>query len=198
MHNDRLDNLLRLASRGSAGPAPDPAALAHRVRLLDRRRRLRFGTAAAACVLLLTMGAWRWHKLELAAPRVADDAAIASHDAMETSPVLIDEIAIEAAERRIGQCEQIVARLLASERLARAESQLQSTSTWAANQEPAYESSELAAGAIMLAAEHKAHLPQLASSIEQDCRLIIDLFPGTAEAAQARRRLADTVAPYMP
>jgi hypothetical protein len=110
----------------------------------------------------------------------------------------VDASAADAAQAQIERSEQIVARLLVSERLARAESQLQLTSNWAANQEPASDNSERAAGAIMLAAEHKANLPQLASSIEQDCRLIIDLFPGTVEAAQARRRLANTVPPHMP
>jgi hypothetical protein len=211
MLDDLLKNLIREADARPQAAGGSPAELAARVRALYLRRKRRRWAASAAAVVLLGCLLWRIaprghvRQGEEPSPEVAIVTEIARAPSGPSPRAGISaagvppssfslpaqsESSLHALAAQIDREERIVRRLLLAERVRRLTIEAREIS---GRMTPPATRDELVgpvAAGYLVSGDHKRAAGLPAASARHDYARVVELFPGTSWADQAKARLA--------
>jgi hypothetical protein len=186
MNDDYLESLLRAAGR-TAGPyASVPPGLAQRVRRLCRRRQRQRLMVAGAAFLLL--GAMLARELPVGPGGNPAGPARTSPPVSKTDRVPTNDEP-RVARSEIEREEWIVERLLAAERIDQLAEKVREEEANGDHYDAAGGQLDRVAVAVLLKGDRRAKRPSGAERAREDYLLVTELFPRTAWADEAQRRL---------
>ncbi|MGA2620295.1 MAG: hypothetical protein ABSF26_21970 [Thermoguttaceae bacterium] len=187
LNDQHLRELIRQADAMPPPPATTARELACRVRVLCRRRRGRH--LAVAIAAIVAIGGLLWHG---SANRRRGEPPGPVAGQVGTPPVEVahaDEhlrLLLEQIDRE----EQAVGRLLAAERLRRLSHARQQAGVVLDRQAFLDEQAGRAAMCVLLTGDRRAKQAESLPAARQDYASVIELFPNTPWAEQAKQRLA--------
>jgi hypothetical protein len=194
MHDDLLKNLIQEADARLRSPAREPAEFAARVRTVCQRRRCRrWGVAAAALVLAACL-LWRaapWGHVPQGgqpAPEVAVATKVEPQPPKRTLPATTTHRT--GPDEQVRREERFVRRLLLAQRarrLADEAEEIGGRMTMPASRD---EQVGPAAAGCLVSGDRKRAAGLSVASAQEDYGRVIELFPDTVWADQAKARLA--------
>jgi len=187
MQDDLLKNLIREADARPQPAGGNPTGLAARVRALYLRRRRRRLAATAAAFLLAVCLLWRIVPTGRVPPGQQPSPEVAVATRLE--PVR-SEPTLRAMLEQIDREERMVRRLLLAERLRRLAGEARAISGRITVPASRDELVGPAAAAYLVSGDHKRAAGLPAASARDDYARVVQLFPGTTWADQAKARLA--------
>jgi hypothetical protein len=187
MQDDLLKNLIREADARPQAAGGNPAEFAARVRAVYLRRRRRGLAATAAALVLAGCLFWRIVPQGRVPPGQQPSPEVAIATGMEPAH---SEPPLHAPVEQIVREERIVQRLLLAERVRRLASEAEEIS---GRMTPPASRDELVgpvAAGYLVSGDHKRAAGLPAASARGDYARVIELFPDTIWADQAKARLA--------
>jgi hypothetical protein len=192
MVHDSLKALIEQADVHPPAGDMNPAELAGRVRAVYRWRRRRRLAVVAAAVLLLGGVLWP----ALSGRQGGEPVTLRSHVAVAPEVTIAHpQRSLRETAEQVQREEHAIDSLLAAERagrLAKAAEAARNTSRWAASRD---EQVGPAAASYLVSADHKRQAGQPAASAREDYARVIELFPDTVWADQAKACLAANSTP---
>jgi hypothetical protein len=177
MNNDQLRNLIEKADAGTAPSGVSAENLSNLSRIRLRQICYRRLLAASAAIMMLLCGFISW---QLALRQPGENKI--DVDAINTN--------LADLQQQIDQYEQNVDQLLAAERYQRLKSQSDDLFSKSFTHDYLNEQLWQAAGTIVIAADQENDNPRYKQSTRKSYQLVINTFPQTTWADQARARLA--------